>query len=161
MKAFVIVLRLAAFVESLVTGVSILRNSQHLTAHSSLGFKVVEFHTTGGGGDYEKSCVLSILRQSFKTAQVCATGRLSNSYQKPWCNQRMEYFISTLCVIFDCVDCVENKNPAYLSRKDKQNKLDLKSKFSLGRNCKIPEHLLIPVFPLGNREVIRGPASSS
>lgn len=59
MKAAVIVLRLAVFMESLVIGVSILGNSQHITIHSSLTFKVVAPHTTWWWwSNYEKSCVL-------------------------------------------------------------------------------------------------------
>lgn len=48
-KAFVIFLRLAVFMESLVIGVSILRNSQRITIQGSLVFKIVVLHITGRG----------------------------------------------------------------------------------------------------------------
>lgn len=48
-KAFVIVLRLTVFMESLVIGVSILGNSQHITIQDSLVFKIVVLYITGRG----------------------------------------------------------------------------------------------------------------
>lgn len=48
-EAFVIFLRLAVFTDSLVTGVSILRNSQRITIQGSLVFKIVVLHIIGRG----------------------------------------------------------------------------------------------------------------
>lgn len=57
-KAFVIVLRLAVFMESLVIGVSILRNSQRITIQGLLVFKIVVLPIRGREDNYKKSCVL-------------------------------------------------------------------------------------------------------
>lgn len=54
-KAFVIVLSLAVFMESLVIGVSILRNSHHNTQLTHLPNSVLNIM---GRSDYEKSCAL-------------------------------------------------------------------------------------------------------
>lgn len=52
--------------ESLVTGVSILRNSQHITTHSLIVLIIIllcitSLYRQGVGGSYEKSCVLELL----------------------------------------------------------------------------------------------------